>query len=235
MPDIWHLSEIEMVIRLAVAAFLGGLVGWEREVNNHPAGFRTHILVSVGSALIMLTSIYAFVPFMVSDYRIQFDPTRLSAQVVSGIGFLGAGTILRQGVTVSGLTTAASLWVIAGVGLAVGSGFYFAAIVTTLLVLVSLELLNHIEGYIIKKRALHVLEVTVLEERGKSMLGELASFFAEREVRIKKLRLDEGEEEAKETRFTITIRLENSGKQTLTELIADVHKIPGVKEIRTVI
>src|SRR5690606_39922495 len=109
-----------------------------------PAGFRTHILVCLGSALIMLISIYGVSDF-IKEENVRADPARLAAQVVSGIGFLGAGTILRHGLTVSGLTTAASLWVVAGIGLAVGAGYMFGAVLTTILTLVSLELLNRME------------------------------------------------------------------------------------------
>src|SRR5690554_77862 len=105
-----------------------------------PAGFRTHILVSVGSSLIMIISAYAF-----GGTAAGYDPGRIAAQVVSGIGFLGAGTIMREGANVRGLTTAASLWTVAGIGLAVGSGFYFAAIVATILVVLTLVLLNKLE------------------------------------------------------------------------------------------
>ncbi|TCP66243.1 MgtC/SapB family protein [Baia soyae] len=235
MSSIWYISEWEMVLRLMVAAVLGGLVGWEREVNNHPAGFRTHILVSVGSALIMLISIYAFVPFMEADRRFLFDPARLSAQVVSGIGFLGAGTILRQGVTVSGLTTAASLWVIAAIGLAVGSGFYFAAVITTLLVLVSLELLNRIEKYMVKKCALYQFEIIIQgEDRGRR-IGDLATYFAGKGIQLKKLRVDEEDEASKEFRLTITLRLNDSSEESLTNVIGDIQKIEGVHEVRRMI
>ena len=113
------VSQFEMIARLFLAAILSGLVGYEREIHGRLAGFRTHILVCVGSTLIMLTSMYIF-----EIYRglATPDPARIAAQVVSGIGFLGAGTIIRFKASVRGLTTAASLWTIAGIGLAVGSG-----------------------------------------------------------------------------------------------------------------
>ncbi|HBL37110.1 MAG TPA: methyltransferase, partial [Firmicutes bacterium] len=107
-----------------VATLLGAVIGLEREQHGRPAGLRTHILVALGSCLIMLVSIYGFPSGTGSD------PARLAAQVVSGIGFLGAGTILRDGTSIRGLTTAASLWVVAGIGLAAGTGFYWAAAIT---------------------------------------------------------------------------------------------------------
>ena len=110
-----------MILRLIVATLFGGLIGLERESHKRPAGFRTHILVCIGSALVMMISQYAFLEF---SGKLGYDPGRIAAQVISGIGFLGAGTILREGSTIKGLTTAASLWVVAGIGLAVGTGFY---------------------------------------------------------------------------------------------------------------
>src|SRR5690606_893530 len=105
---------------------LGGLIGIEREIGNRPAGFRTHTLVCIGSSLVMLTSEFLIGAY--ADISIP-DPARLGAQVISGIGFLGAGTIIKDGSRVRGLTTAASLWVVACIGIAIGAGFYWGAIV----------------------------------------------------------------------------------------------------------
>lgn len=136
MPDI---SALEIVVRLALAAALGGAVGAERELRDRGAGFRTHLLVSVGAALFTLVSAYAWADWQFSPGTgLSFDPTRIAAQVVSGIGFLGAGAIIRQGFSVRGLTTAATLWVCAAIGMASGIGYYEAAVATTALVLVTL-------------------------------------------------------------------------------------------------
>jgi putative Mg2+ transporter-C (MgtC) family protein len=136
------VTNIEMMLRLGLAAILGGVIGLEREVSEKAAGFRTHILVCVGSCIIMLTSMHLFEIYKgIADV----DPGRIAAQVVSGIGFLGAGTIIRSRASVIGLTTAASLWSIAGVGLAIGSGLYKISIFATALMLGTLFLLNRIE------------------------------------------------------------------------------------------
>jgi putative Mg2+ transporter-C (MgtC) family protein len=136
VPD---LSWGEMLLRIALAGALGGAIGLEREFREREAGFRTHLLVAVGSALFTLVSAYGFSDF---DYGhgsgITLDPTRIAAQIVTGIGFLGAGAIIRQGFSIRGLTTAATLWIAAAIGLSAGAGYYSAAIVTTATVLVAL-------------------------------------------------------------------------------------------------
>ncbi len=136
MPD---LSLAEVVFRIVLAAALGGAIGLERELREREAGLRTHLLVSVGAALFTMVSAYAWTDWRFStDEGLVFDPTRIAAQVVTGIGFLGAGAIIRQGLSVKGLTTAATLWVVAAIGMASGVGYYWAAFVTTALVLISL-------------------------------------------------------------------------------------------------
>lgn len=134
---------IPITLRLLLSLILGGLIGLEREDKNRPAGFKTHILVCVGSALVMLTSQFTF-----NNYKglTNLDPARLGAQVISGIGFLGAGTIIQQGGNVKGLTTAATLWAVACIGLAVGIGFYEGAIVGSVLIYFTLVVLSRIEG-----------------------------------------------------------------------------------------
>jgi putative Mg2+ transporter-C (MgtC) family protein len=136
LPD---LSWAEILLRVVLAAGLGGAIGFERELREREAGLRTHMLVSVGAALFTLVSAYAWTDWRFSTAEgLVFDPTRIAAQVVTGIGFLGAGAIIRQGLSVRGLTTAATLWVVAAIGMATGAGYYAAAVITTVLVLVSL-------------------------------------------------------------------------------------------------
>jgi len=142
------MSSLELTFRLFLALLLGGAVGLERERHGRAAGLRTHILVCVGSTLMMCLSLFLYEKY-------ESDPSRIASQVVSGIGFLGAGTILRFRASVKGLTTAASLWAVSGIGLAVGSGFYLGSFVATALVLGSLfwvakmveKLLTHRDWY----------------------------------------------------------------------------------------
>jgi putative Mg2+ transporter-C (MgtC) family protein len=139
LADIPSLSWPEALLRIVIAAALGGAVGLERELRDHDAGFRTHMLVAIGSALFTIVSAYAFRGFLVGGGSVvRADPTRIAAQIVTGIGFLGAGAIIRQGLSVRGLTTAATLWVVAAIGMAAGAGYYGGAVITTAVVLISL-------------------------------------------------------------------------------------------------
>lgn len=136
------LTDAQVTWRLFLAAALGGIIGFEREKHHKGmAGFRTHILVSMGSALIMLVSIYIF---EIYSGKAPVDPARIAAGVVTGIGFLGAGTIIRSGESVKGLTTAASLWTVSGIGLAIGCGFYIAGWASALIAFAALYFLRKI-------------------------------------------------------------------------------------------
>ena len=138
-------SDFQIITRLLLTLFLSGLIGLERQAHRRHAGMRTHILVALGSCLIMLTSLYVF---DIYKDMVCVDPSRIAAGVITGIGFLGAGTIIRDPEGVKGLTTAASLWVVAAIGLAVGCGFIKVATYTTVLVLIVLHLLRYIENRI---------------------------------------------------------------------------------------
>jgi putative Mg2+ transporter-C (MgtC) family protein len=142
------LTDYQIIFRLALSVVLSGLIGLERQLHRRDAGLRTHILVSLGSCLIMLTSMYVF---DIYKGKAAVDPARIAAGVITGIGFLGAGTIIQEREGVKGLTTAASLWVCAGIGLAVGCGFRSAAIFTTVLALVTLFFLRYIETIVFEE------------------------------------------------------------------------------------
>ena len=137
-------NDLAVAFRLLLAAILGALIGLEREIHEHPAGMRTHLLVSLGSAGFTALSIYAFP-------SPGADPARVAAQIVTGIGFLGAGAILKQGVTIHGLTTAASLWVAAAVGMAAGAGAWVTAVTITVIAILSLWPLRRIEEHYVRK------------------------------------------------------------------------------------
>lgn len=166
-----------IAFRLVLALIFTGFIGWERESHERPAGFRTHILVGVGSTVIMIVSFT-----MAELYEpVMPDPGRIAAQVVSGIGFLGAGTIIRQGFSVKGLTTAASLWVVAAIGLAVGIGYYYLAVFATFLVFFTLFVLNRLE---IKRRGdkIRMLDCRIQDKPG--ILGDLAEVIGSEDISI---------------------------------------------------
>jgi putative Mg2+ transporter-C (MgtC) family protein len=142
----------EALLRLALAAALGGAIGVERELREREAGLRTHLLVALGSALFTIVSAYGFHAFLASGASVvRADPTRIAAQIVTGIGFLGAGAIIRQGLSVRGLTTAATLWVVSAIGLAAGAGYYSGALITTGVVLLALWPLRVIAYQILRR------------------------------------------------------------------------------------
>lgn len=176
------LNIYEIFIRLFVALMLGGLIGIEREGIRRPAGLRTHILVCVSSALVMLSGIYLSDVFANIN---SIDPARLGAQVISGIGFLGAGTILKGSSGVKGLTTAASLWSVAGIGIACGIGFYWGAIICTALILFALMIFGKIEKFI--KSRDHALYIEILCENQSSNLEKIIDTFNKKNIGIKNM------------------------------------------------
>ncbi|NHN29901.1 MgtC/SapB family protein [Paenibacillus sp. S3N08] len=184
--SVWEITHLELTVRMILAVILGGLIGIEREWSNHAAGFRTHILVCLGSATIMLLSSYGFSQF-VNEGNVRMDPARLAAQVISGIGFLGAGAILRNGNMIKGLTTAASVWVVAAIGLSVGAGFYVGAMLCTFLVLISLFLLNKWERHLLRHRRYYEVDIQIIDNPGS--LGMIATIFGNYDLQIINLKM----------------------------------------------
>lgn len=154
LNSVGTIDIYSITTRLGLSLVLGGFIGWEREYRRQPAGLRTHILICLGATLMMLISI--FIPQTLPNG----DPSRIAAQVVSGIGFLGAGAIFSLGGSIRGLTTAASIWIVAAIGLSVGAGMYLGAIVATALVLLVLILFRHIAKYLFQEEVLKVLKIT---------------------------------------------------------------------------
>lgn len=210
------IQQWEILIRLGLAALAGGIIGLERERKGHQAGIRTHMLLCMGSALIMLISVDGF-------KRYGFgDPARLAAQVVSGIGFLCAGAILRTGGTVHGLTTAASLWVSGGIGLAMGVGYYFGAIVMALMVIITLALLALFQEKFFHKQQM------VLEVRANSpeAIANLARLFRELHIDVQDMgiKMPKGNERILTYYLTADRRL---NRNQLLERISQLDDILG--------
>ena len=195
MIDIY---STEFIIRICIAALLGGVLGLEREIHGRPAGLRTHFLVSMGAAVFMMLSPYV----AKMEPEIIGDPGRIAAQIVSGIGFLGAGAIVKEGVSIRGLTTAASLWVAAAIGMTTGVGSYKGAIVVSGLALIALELLPHIET-IFKKQSYWVLEVITPLEAGVSDILD-----AVKKQKVRVLQCDQDRDYENDTlKITLLIRI----------------------------
>ena len=190
----------ESLLRLVMAMIVGGAVGLEREYHDRPAGLRTHILVCVGSCLIMLISAEVSLGFA---GEIQSDPARIAAQVVSGIGFLGAGTILREGVTVRGLTTAASLWIVAALGLGAGAGLYVQTVAAVVITLVSLSLLSQVELYVALKR--NAARLTLVARDRPGLIGEVGDILGEKGINIRDIRMKPQENDRMELTVLIDI------------------------------
>ncbi len=184
MPELidWQW-EIEMLLRLVLAVILSGIIGMEREALNKSAGFRTHILVGIGACLMMIISLS--MPFirMPGNFAVMnCDPARIAAQVVSGIGFLGAGAIMSSGGKVRGLTTAASLWAVAGIGLCVGAGLYITSLGAAILTFATLSLFARVEDRIQKNRIIR-LEVYMVDE--PCAVGKVFEAFSALDVQVK--------------------------------------------------
>ena len=172
------MLNVDFMLRLLVAGILGAIIGLDREYRAKEAGYRTHFLVSLGSALIMIVSQYGFQE-IIKENSVTLDPSRVAAQVVSGIGFIGAGTIILQKQIVRGLTTAAGIWATAGIGLAVGAGMYAIGIATTVLTLIGLELL----GYIFKSVGMKS-SMIAFSTNNKDTLKQIADRFNSKDYMI---------------------------------------------------
>ena len=219
------LPQWEVIVRLLAAAGLGSLIGLERERLGWAAGLRTHMLVCVGSCLIIIVSAYGFASAL--GDRVVLDPSRVAAQVVSGIGFLGAGSIILRNEAIKGLTTAASIWAVAGVGLATGAGLYTAALATTVIILVILAGLKPLEDRYQASRA--VLELALTATRGTVTVGFLQTILGARAVRIRQLVVYRGEDE--ETALATLVMNRLSSRDT-REIVASLQRSPAIKRVR---
>ena len=215
------ITNSELYFRLILSAVIGGSIGIEREVKSRAAGLRTHILVSVGSTLIMLVSIYGFGK--------DADPSRLASQVVSGIGFLGAGTILRTGNGIKGLTTAASLWVCSGIGLAIGAGYYLGGVITSFIVLISLIVLGSVERKVAKNT--HKIIHVIGDER-PGLIGDIGTLFGQYYVMIKDISISETEESAScEHKLDLRFSIKVPSGMEIYNIVNYIYRIDNVDKV----
>src|SRR5437868_10713706 len=225
--SIPSLSWPEVLGRVALAAVLGAVLGLERELRDREAGLRTHLLVSVGSALFTIVSAYGFREFLTSGQSVvRADPTRIAAQIVTGIGFLGAGAIIRQGLAIRGLTTAATLWVVAAIGLAAGAGYYSAAVITTGVALVALWPLRALAYRVVHRFRGESGLLLVQLPAGQSP-AEVIDAIESAEATIESIELGhEGD------RRNLELTLELKRQQPAHDLVAKVADVEGVLEVR---
>ena len=219
------ISEIDVLLRVLLAAVLGALVGWQREIHHEPAGLRTHIILVVGSALCMTISINLALQFR--EVALNGDPGRIAAQIVSGIGFLCAGAIIREGFTVKGLATATSLWTMAIVGMTVGLGYYLTAIVVTLLILGALSLL-----YSLEKRYIHphiLVAITLKAEDRAGLIDEVKKVFIEKGRRIVSMGIRRNLEDRN---LGIEADIETTQVDTTSSLMDELSAIVGVHSFK---
>lgn len=219
------LGAKDVIFRLLLSLILSSIIGLDRESINKPAGLRTHVLVSLSSTLIMLLTFY--LNELYSSYEFS---DRLAAQVISGVGFLGAGTILRRdkGI-VTGLTTAASLWAVAAIGLTVGAGFYLGAILTTILVIVILILFHRFGNIISKKRRSNIVYITITSIDKPGQIGKIGQVLGEYNVSINSIDIEHKDE--KMISIEMEISLNNlSIKYDIIKSLAGIEDIVEVSQ-----
>jgi len=215
------LSDVSITLRLVLAALLGSLIGLERERLLWAAGLRTHMLVCVGSCLIMIVSSYGF--NAVLGPQVVLDPSRVAAQVVSGIGFLGAGSIILRNEVVKGLTTAASLWAVAALGLAVGGGLYFAAVTATAIILIILGGLKPIEERF--RHRLQAVELQLEVQAGTMSTAALRKILGWRAARVRQLMVKSSHSQEMEH---VTLVVANQPAKDTDEMVRLLSLEPSV-------
>lgn len=219
--------ELMQLARLSLAALAGACIGMEREKHGRPAGLRTHLLVAVGSCLMMLISEEFYVKYgaLSGSGVVRIDPSRIAAQIVTGIGFLGAGVILKEGISVRGLTTAACLWMAAGLGMAFGAGLYTIGFLSTFLSLASLIFLKKLEPVIRKDRFLTMIVRAGIEE---DIYDRLEQVFGEHGMWISSI-ASELDLEGREVRYEFV--LTRHKKRMGMELTHAISALPGVRRV----
>jgi putative Mg2+ transporter-C (MgtC) family protein len=229
LPDTLAGSpELVIVVKLLLAALAGGIIGLEREKHGRPAGLRTHLLVALGACLMMIISESFPLKYGGADATsvLRVDPARTAAQIISGIGFLGAGVILKEGISVRGLTTAASLWMVAGLGMAFGMGLVAPGAAATAIALASLIFLKKLEPIIQKDRYLFL---TVVARQRAEILDELEGIFAAHRLRITSVESDL-DLEAGRVRFEFIITQHH--RRIGQDLTREIMAVAGVQRIK---
>jgi len=216
-----------VVIKLLLSAALGALIGFEREHSNRPAGLRTNTLVCIGAALVQITSIDIFNRY---SGQTNIDPARLGAQVISGIGFLGAGTIIREGANIKGLTTAAGLWVVACIGIAIGSGSYAAGIMGAVLAYIILRSMRVVEYKMANRSKYLELDLEIANKPGE--IGRIGKYLGEKNISIRNMVFKEYEDDDERVNLYLSIKLPTKlMKQEVIGNLLDEEGVYSVEEL----
>jgi putative Mg2+ transporter-C (MgtC) family protein len=216
--------NFELIFQLFIATILGGIVGYEREGLKRPAGFRTHILVCIGATIAVQTN-----GFLIAKYMgvLNVDPARLGAQVISGLGFLGAGTIIKEGASVKGLTTAASLWTMGIIGLAVGSGFYIPAVVGTLVIFITLKQFQSVEHKI--RRLKGHTSLLIIAENRRGLIADIGNTLTAAQVSIESV----STVQLSETTEKISMDVTHPSDMNTSKLIIIISEIDNILSVST--
>ena len=227
-PKLFGSYELAILLKLFLSALAGGLVGWERERRGRPAGLRTNLLVAVGACTVMIISetfALKYGAFNAQSF-LRIDPSRTAAQIVTGIGFLGAGVILKEGVTVRGLTTAATLWAVAGLGMAFGMGFFSLGTLSTITVLVGLLFLKRFDITIKKDRYLFL---AVTARRRDSLYDDLRQLVDERGLRVSEV---SSQVDLEKDEIFLKMVLKQRQDDIGRELTRAIEQFEGIKKIQ---
>ncbi|MBD3921398.1 MgtC/SapB family protein [Paenibacillus sp. PR3] len=225
----WFIDNTHMLLRMGLALLLGGLIGFEREQSNHAAGLRTNTLVCLGSCLLMMLSMYGFGDFA-NETNVRLDPARLAAQVITGIGFLGAGTILFTGKSITGLTTAASLWVVSAIGLAVGAGFYLGAVTATASVFLILWGMNKVEKRFLKGKREQMIRIYA-DDRS-TLLQAMNAIIHEQDIVVRKMTVSD-QTDVHEGRVMVQMYVTLPKQLSIMLLVNEINDVGGVRGVST--
>jgi len=234
------MSDYEVILRLMLAVLVGGIIGYEREYKHMPAGFRTHILVCIGAAVTSIIQMFAVneTSIMIMQHpelaaAIKTDIGRLGAQVITGVGFLGAGTIIHEKGSVKGLTTAASIWAVACIGLAVGLGYYFLSITSTILVFMVLVSLKKFEKKFFQKRNIAIVKIEFAYKQGA--VRNVAEYLKNNNIKVKHVEFILDEDKSEEELYLIreyTILMPK--KLQVDEVVSELSLIEGIDRIEII-
>lgn len=219
MIDFIMSFEVQAVIRLVLGFLLAGIIGSEREALNKPAGFKTHSIIGVSSVLIMLCGEYLSLTGL-------GDPSRIPAQLLSGIGFIGAGTILRDGFNVKGLTTAASLLAVTCIGLSIGAGFYLGGIITTVF---AYYILSHSHNFFFVKDTSSSVELTINLENSSKVIPDIEEILFKHKVNVQKIKVIPSEEDTSRENMKILARY--TGSIPTSQILAEISALKDVYEV----